>query len=206
MNIITIQHTESEHHLNDMVGSRTDWLLTSKGEEDIKTISNNLKKFLQNKDIIIFTSPLKRAKNGAILLAEIIKTKKIVIDNRLNQLDLGDAVGKTLKWLKENNQSQEITLYSRAFLNSENNSEVWDRVASFYKEVTNEKYRNKTIIIISHGIILSILNSIHLGLNKESTDDFIIKGESGGVSFYGFFPNGKRYIHKISDMSYMKKE
>src|SRR5690554_4478912 len=205
MNIITIQHTESEHHLNGMVGSRTDWLLTSKGEEDIKIISNNLKNDLSNNDIIIFTSPLRRANDGACLIAEIIKTKNVIIDDRLNQLDLGDAVGKTLKWLKENNQSQEITLYSRAFENAENNSEVWDRIYSFYKEITTEKYQNKTIIIISHGIILSILNSIHLGLDKNSTDEFIIKGESGGVSFYGFFPNGKRYIHKISDMSYMRK-
>ena len=34
--IITIQHTQSVHHTNGMVGSWTDWELTEKGIEQAK--------------------------------------------------------------------------------------------------------------------------------------------------------------------------
>lgn len=36
--IITIQHTQSVHHTNGMVGSWTDWELTEKGIEQAKRI------------------------------------------------------------------------------------------------------------------------------------------------------------------------
>ena len=36
--IITIQHTQSVHHTNEMVGSWTDWELTEKGIEQAKAL------------------------------------------------------------------------------------------------------------------------------------------------------------------------
>lgn len=41
--IITVQHTESIHHINGMVGFWTDWELTDKGKEDAKKIALHLK-------------------------------------------------------------------------------------------------------------------------------------------------------------------
>jgi len=206
VNIVTIQHTESHHHLNKMVGSRTDWDLTPKGLKDIKRIAKRLRKEeLDKKDIIVYTSPLKRAKNGAYIVAQILNAK-LVIDDRINQLDLGEATGKSLEWFIINRKTDDITLHSRAFANAESNSEVWDRLTSFYNDVLMKQSRERIIIIISHGITLSFLNMIHLGLEKKSVDSCLIKGDSGGVTFYGEFPDGKKYTHRVSDMSYVKRK
>ena len=41
--IITIQHTQSIHHMNGMVGSWTDWELTELGVNQAKRIGEKLK-------------------------------------------------------------------------------------------------------------------------------------------------------------------
>ena len=41
--IITIQHTQSVHHTNGMVGSWTDWELSELGVEQAKKIGEKLK-------------------------------------------------------------------------------------------------------------------------------------------------------------------
>jgi len=43
---ITIQHTQSEHHVNGMVGSWTDWHLTEKGRQQAARIADNTAFFL----------------------------------------------------------------------------------------------------------------------------------------------------------------
>ena len=62
--IITIQHTQSVHHTNGMVGSWTDWELTEKGIEQAKRIGEKLRAELGDraKDFVLYSSDLLRAK------------------------------------------------------------------------------------------------------------------------------------------------
>lgn len=50
-NIITIQHTQSIHHTNGMVGSWTDWDLSEFGISQADKIGKNLKKKYQIKNM-----------------------------------------------------------------------------------------------------------------------------------------------------------
>lgn len=62
----------------------------------------------------------------------------------------------------------------------------------------------ENIIIVSHGDLLSVFNTMFLGLDVETTNTCEIFGLSDGV-FYMFENNeGKRVIKRISDMSYIK--
>ena len=47
--IITVQHTQSEHHTNGMVGSWTDWNLTELGRQQADRIAVRLKEELAGK-------------------------------------------------------------------------------------------------------------------------------------------------------------
>ena len=60
------------------------------------------------------------------------------------------------------------------------------------------------IIIVSHGDLLSVFNSMWLGLSAESLEKSELFGVSGGVSFLFESQDGKRFIKKMSDTSYMK--
>lgn len=49
-NIITIQHTQSIHHINGMIGSWTDWNLSTLGIEQANNIGKKLETELINKN------------------------------------------------------------------------------------------------------------------------------------------------------------
>ena len=57
--IITIQHTQSIHHTNGMVGSWTDWDLSELGVQQAWKIGEKLKKELAGKKFKMYSSDLK---------------------------------------------------------------------------------------------------------------------------------------------------
>ena len=56
--IITIQHTQSVHHTNGMVGSWTDWELSELGVEQAKKIGEKLKAELEGRNFVMYSSDL----------------------------------------------------------------------------------------------------------------------------------------------------
>lgn len=68
--IITIQHTESIHHTNGMVGSWTDWDLSELGIKQANNIGRNLSKELENKKYVMYSSDLLRAKHTAKIIGK----------------------------------------------------------------------------------------------------------------------------------------
>lgn len=53
--IITIQHTQSVHHTNGMVGSWTDWELSELGRVQAQRIGENLKPELIEKKVMMYS-------------------------------------------------------------------------------------------------------------------------------------------------------
>lgn len=51
--IITIQHTQSVHHTNGMVGSWTDWDISQTGVEQAENIGRNLAEQLLGQKIMM---------------------------------------------------------------------------------------------------------------------------------------------------------
>ena len=56
--IITIQHTQSVHHINGMVGSWTDWELSELGVEQANRMGETLKTELSEKRFVMYSSDL----------------------------------------------------------------------------------------------------------------------------------------------------
>ena len=198
--IITIQHTESVHHTNGMVGSWTDWNLSEKGIFQAENIGKNLSAELSEK-YVVYSSDLLRAKETAEIVGKHLGSKPI-FKTELRERNLGEAVGKSVQWLRENMEKPERTVDDRLFPSSESRRDEWNRLKPFFDEITSndEEY----IIIVSHGDLLSVFNSMWLGLPVESLEKSELFGVSGGVSFLFENSEGKRFIRKISDTSYMK--
>lgn len=198
-NIITIQHTQSLHHTNGMVGSIAEWDLTEYGREQAKIIGHNLYEELASKDYKFYSSSSLRAKHTAQIIAELFNAK-ITFRDELRERDLGKAVGKTKSWFKENMECQEVTIDDRMFSDAESKREKWNSLLPFYNEIM--KSEDENIIIVAHGESLGIFNGIWLGLKVESLNKCGFWGKPGGVSFLNEENNGKHFIHKMSDLSY----
>lgn len=199
-NIITIQHTQSIHHRNGMVGSWTDWELSALGVQQANRIGEKLKTELSEKEFVMYSSDLLRAKQTAQIIGEHLGIVP-VFRSELRERNLGKCCGKSVKWLRENLETEEKTVDDKLFSDAESRRDEWNRLKPFFDGIIAGNDEN--IIIVSHGDLLSIFNTMFLGLDIESINAFEIFGLAGGVSYMFENDNGKRFIKKISDMSYI---
>ena len=200
--IITIQHTQSVHHTNGMVGSWTDWELTETGIEQAKRIGEKLQAELGDraKDFVLYSSDLLRAKQTAECVGKALHlTPKL--QQELRERNLGKCCGKSVQWLRENKECDEKNIDDRMFSDGESRRDEWNRLKTFFDEIMVSDEQN--IIIVSHGDLLSVFNIMFLGLDVEALNKCELHGAAGGVSVMFEFDDGKRFIQKISDMSYI---
>ena len=198
--IITIQHTQSIHHTNGMVGSWTDWDLSELGIVQAEKIGQNLAKQLAGQEHVLYTSDLLRAKHTAEIVAEHLGIAPI-IRMELRERNLGKCVGKSVQWLRENIEVQEKTIDDRMFSDAESRRDEWNRLKPLFDEIMASD--DECIIVVSHGDLLSVWNAMFLGLEVESLNQFELFGLAGGVSVMFQNNEGKRFIKRMSDLSYM---
>lgn len=199
--IITIQHTQSVHHTNGMVGSWTDWKLSEVGVEQARRIGEKLKSELEDRKFVMYSSDLLRAKQTAENVGEYLGITP-VLRNELRERNLGKCCGKSVQWLRENLEQQEKTIDDRLFSDAESRRDEWNRLKPFFDEIMSNDEEN--IIIVSHGDLLSVFNTMFLNLGVESINNCEMFGLSGGVSYMFENNEGKRFIKRISDMSYIQ--
>ena len=199
-NIITIQHTQSIHHTNGMVGSWTDWDLSELGVEQANKIGERLAKQLEGKQYVMYASDLLRAKHTGEIVAEYLGITPI-IRQELRERNLGRCCGKSVQWLRENLEMQERTIDDRLFSDAESRRDEWNRLKPLFDEIMASEAEN--IIIVSHGDLLSVFNAMFLGLPVESLNGFELFGMAGGVSFMFENNEGKRFVKRMGDLSYI---
>ena len=199
-NIITVQHTQSVHHTNGMVGSWTDWDLTELGKKQADNIGKKLKEELAGQAVVLYSSDLKRAKQTAEAIAKQLGVQPI-FRMELRERNIGKCCGKSVQWLRENRECPEKTVDDKLFSDGESRRDAWNRLRPFYEEMmANDE---ETIIIVSHGDLLSIWNAMFLGLTVEFVREVEIRGSAGGVSHMIVSDEGKRLVRQISDLSYV---
>lgn len=199
--IITVQHTQSIHHINGMVGSWTDWELSELGKQQANKIGENLKEELKDKKIRMYSSDLIRARQTADIIGQHIEISPI-LQNELRERNLGKCCGKSVEWLRANIEVQEKTIDDRLFSDAESRRDEWNRLEPFFNEIINSN--DELIIIVSHGDLLSVFNTMFLGLPVETINNFEMFGLAGGVSRFIINDLGKRFIKNMSDLSYLK--
>ena len=198
--IITIQHTQSVHHTNGMVGSWTDWELSELGHAQAEKIGEKLKAELAGRNFVIYSSDLLRAKQTAEHVGKHLGIEP-VLKQELRERNLGKCCGKSVQWLRENLECQEKTVDDRLFSDAESRRDEWNRLKPFFDEIMANDEEN--IILVSHGDLLSVFNAMFLGLDVEAINTCELFGLAGGVSYMFVNNEGKRFVKRISDMSYL---
>lgn len=208
--LITIQHPQSEQHVNRMIGSWGNWDLTEIGIVQANNIGKHLAAEIGDDKYDIYSSDLLRTKHTAEIVSSYLNTAPIY-DNRIREFYLGDAVGQSKEWAKNNlfcpvwtdTIDWADTADGQIFSGAETRREVWHRVSQFLDTVIAQSSDN--LIIVSHSGTLSVLFAIWLGVDIELLDKCTFWGESGGVSFLSEDSDGHRIISRLSDMSYIRE-
>lgn len=203
-NIITIQHTQSMHHTNGMIGAWTDWELSDLGKQQADAIGKSLHGQLSDtKNYTMYCSDLLRAKQTAEIVAKHMNLTPIS-RKELREINLGSATGKSVEWLhkNQNKQSNDISVLDfKCLPDAESKRDLYNRLLPFLTEIENSPEEN--IIIVAHGGTLSMLFTMWFNNDISSTENIEFQGISGGVSFLKKNDNGIKIIRKLNDLSYL---
>ena len=201
-NIITIQHTQSVHHTNGMIGGWGDWNLSELGIEQAKRIGEKLSNEIKNKKYIMYSSDLQRAKQTAENVGKYLRIEPI-LTAALREISCGEANGISKEEARKIDLGPVKTIDDKSFPGAESMRDVWNRLSVFLNEILASNEEN--IIIVSHGVSLGIFNLLWLGLDVESLNKCGMWGASGSLSFmreespeFGM----KRTMSRFGDRSY----
>ncbi len=158
--------------------------LTKKGEEEIQRLARKLKKM--KIDIIYSSDMLRTIQTAKILAKELGLT--VHLDKKLRDINLGVYRGKLKrKFYKAFSDPKER--FFKAPQGGESWSDCKKRIADVIKEI-DKKYKDKTILIVSHGDPLWLLEGAMKGLtneelwhSKERHKNYIGTGEIRKIRF-----------------------
>jgi len=203
-NIITIQHTQSIHHINRMIGGQGDWSLTELGIEQANRIGANLSKEIGGYKYLMYSSDLLSAKQTAVNVWKYLGIEPI-FSASLREISCGDANGLSKEEARKIDLGPMKTIDDICFPGAESIRDVWNRLSVFLNEIMAN--RDENIIIVAHGTSLGIFNMLWLGLDVEVLNKCGMWGSSGSVSFlcesspeFG----AKRLISRFNDCSYSR--
>ena len=162
-----MRHGESVSNVEGFLNGETgiDNPITEKGEEQVKKAAENF----SVKPDYIFTSPLQRTKESADLLAAELglSPEQVIVDDRLRESGMGELEGAS-SGRKESvfESTEDEYLNSKSGMESLLQTRI--RMGEFIYEI-EKKYRDKKILIVSHGDPLCMLESAAKGLTMKDS-------------------------------------
>lgn len=195
--IIMVQHTESQHHINGMIGAWGDWELTEYGRKQAYEIGRWLLYEDCDKCFQMYVSDLKRAMQTAVEMNKTLKITPVVTDV-IREVNAGAGNGKPRDWYRANQMPRKDTYDPdyRPFEDAESDRDLWNRLLPFYQEIMSNK--QERILIVSHGTALSFLQSMLMGYSFEDIARVRFNGGGGSVSKIIIEPDGKRIAAYIN--------
>jgi len=135
--------------------------LTSRGREQIEKLIPGLKK---KKIDLIFSSDLLRTKQTAQIIAQKLKLR-IIFDKNLREIQLGNFNGESEDQLNKFYKTRKQR-FTKKMPGGETYRDVRKRSENFLKTI-EKKYKDKKILIVSHGAFLFTLQAIVKSLTEK---------------------------------------
>ena len=195
--IITVQHTESEHHVNGHIGAWGDWPLTERGRQQAFEIGKWLLREDCHRGFVMYCSDLARAAQTA---EEINRSLNIppIFSVEIREVNAGEGNGKPREWYREHEAPKHgYDPDYRPFPDAESDRDLWNRLLPFYRQITEGS--EERILIVSHGTALSFLQSMIMGYGFGDIPKFRFYGSGGSVSKFVIEPDGKRTARYINN-------
>lgn len=188
--IILVQHTESQHHVNGMIGAWGDWTLTESGKNQAYNIGKWLLNHGCDNSFQMYVSDLKRTMQTAEGINQSLGITPIVTAV-IREVNAGAGNGQSREWYRSH-EKPHGDCYDpdyKPFEDAESDRDLWERIYPFYQEIISNDMER--IIVVSHGTTLSFLQSMLMGYQFEDIERIRFNGVGGSVSKMVIEKNGK---------------
>src|SRR3989344_3810857 len=160
-----VRHGESSSNVGGWISSwpeRRPNPLTRKGKAQIERLSKKLSK--KSIDLIV-TSPMQRTKQTAALIAKALKVE-VAVDARLQDMNVSTFNTRPLKEYDAFLGQDPKAHWVKKPIGGENWNDLRKRMIGFLRDL-ERRYSGKTILLVSHGDPLFLLQGTVLGITEE---------------------------------------
>ena len=166
-----MRHGEAENNVLKMYSSDPKiHPLTEKGREQVMETA----KVLDSKKITkIFCSPFLRTRETAAIVAEHLgmPADQIIYDDRIREFEFGEFSGRPMSECWENFKDQ-VWEFTTKTPGGESFQDAKNRMGDFLYDI-DQKYKNETILIISHGMAVEVVPAIIEGADKKRSFEIL---------------------------------
>jgi len=156
-NLFVVTHTESFHHVENLVGGWHDTALTANGRAAAKVLGERLSTLVGVQETEIYSSDLLRASQTAAIIAERFNCS-VVQTSDLREISYGAAEGKPQAWLhaRQTAAPDDNRLDHRGGIeNAETRREFANRIYRATDMIVERPCN--TQIIVTHGFALTFV-------------------------------------------------
>lgn len=159
LKLYVTRHGETSYNVENLICGISDVSLNEKGRKQATVLAERLK---NNKIDFIISSPLKRARETASIIADQLN-KEIIYDNRLHEINFGIFEGKPGKTEAFRHVKQN---HGMSYPQGEKLFQVVQRVYNFLDDI-HDRYDDKNILIVCHGGIVRVIHSYFCDMTNE---------------------------------------
>lgn len=164
MKLYVTRHGQTQYNIETRICGRSNVRLTEKGIQQAQMLAESM----AGSDVdIILVSPLIRAKTTADIVAQKLQVP-VVVDERLAERDYGaiDGTYEGTPGFMEN-----WVQFGYIYPEGESLLRVVQRVYNFLDDI-KVTYKDKTVMVISHGGVCRVINSYFKSLTNEKFFEF----------------------------------
>lgn len=183
------RHGQAENNAKNITDSNPQSTngLTEVGRQQVA----ELLKLIKKENIAqIYVSPYLRTRQTAEILAEGLgfEKDKIIIDDRLSELDFGDLSGQPFADFLTH-EEKHLKYFEDKLPNGESYLDAKRRFGEFLYDV-NSRYQNENILVVSHGIALEVIKAVIEGADNKRSKEIIntYEAETAGLLDFVFSP------------------
>jgi isoleucyl-tRNA synthetase len=175
-----MRHGEAEHNVKGILSGQLNdgFNLTDNG---VKSVKKAAEKLISKKIDLIISSDIDRAAQTSKIISDTLGVK-IIYDERLREVNMGDYDKKKQKDVKSFLQDWSNLKEKIRFPNGDSWDSLKERIENFYNDLFT-KYRDKNILIVSHGDTITSLRAVLLSgnysnaLKKVREEPYVKKAE-----------------------------
>jgi len=203
-NIYVVTHTQSEHHIDGLVGGWYDTGLTNFGQEQAQTVAKCLDRLVSRPDVGLVSSDLKRASETAKIIGDRIGISTMLMTG-FRENSYGRADGKKQHWLDERIvTAPDHDRLDHVVVEGAESKRIFAERIYASMETLPEK---PDIIIVTHGYALTFVIASWTGMRIEDVGYINFRATPGGLTHLhedDFFKN--RAVRFINDVSHLPRE
>ena len=159
MKLYIVRHGQTDGNVNKIMDGIRDIDLNNNGIEQAKVTRDTLNGITFD---LVICSPLSRTRHTMEIIND--KNVPVIFDDRVKERDCGEFTGKGFDSLDRDLYWNyfDKTIYEKA----ESIEHLFNRVYNFLNEI-KEKYKDKTILLVTHEGITKVINCYFNGIPKD---------------------------------------